>query len=212
MTTSTASLWHDSVTPRPAQKRTGLKVLFLAIGSFFFLFIVAYMTRSEFGDYQHLTAPWEPLARPVQLWINTGLLICASLALQWARTAAPSNRRRSLEGLLIGGVCTVGFIAGQMAVWVALRSQGYFFSDNPAFSFFYLLTGLHAIHMLGGMIAWLLAVARNLRDSGSDSSRSSIELCAIYWHFLLLIWLILFALLASSPETFEALAAFCGLR
>ncbi|MNN99150.1 hypothetical protein D3C81_2187220 [compost metagenome] len=61
-------------------------------------------------------------------------------------------------------------------------------------------------------MAWGIVVMRLLRHASPARLRSGIELCAIYWHYLLGLWLVLFALLTSTPETYQAIAAFCGLR
>jgi len=91
---------------------------------------------------------------------------------------------------------TVAFVVGQLVVWYQLVEMGFFIATNPANDFFYLLTGLHGLHMLGGLVAlarttdkvWFMLVT-------PTKAALSVELCAIYWHFLLCIWLALFALL-----------------
>ena len=89
---------------------------------------------------------------------------------------------------------------------------GYFIASNPANSFFYLLTGLHGLHLLGGLIAWSIIVAKFLHRVPLAQLSASVELCTLYWHYLLGLWFVLFALLASTPQTYEAIARFCGLR
>ncbi|MBT8766983.1 cytochrome c oxidase subunit 3 [Metapseudomonas boanensis] len=193
--------------------KVGLRVFLAVVTSLFFLFLIAFIARSQVSDWQPLTAPLAPLAHPWILWLNTLLLACGSISLQWARVAARRNDDGStLLGFALGGVFAMAFLAGQLWVWQQFIAWGYPVSSNPANSFFYLLTGLHGLHLLGGLVAWGWTVIRLLRRTPLEKLGSGIELCATYWHYLLALWVVLFALLTSTPETYQAIAAFCGLR
>lgn len=189
--------------------KVGLYVLIGVISSLFFLLIVAFMARSQLGDWEHLSAPWQPLATPWPLLVNSVLLLIASVALQWARVVSRSQRRYQ-TALVVGAFFTICFVAGQLWVWHLFVEGGFYASANPANSFFYLLTGLHGLHLTGGMVAlsrvWFVKEKRNPMQTAQ-----SIELCAIYWHYLLILWLVLVMLLTASPEAFAAFAALCGL-
>ena len=89
----------------------------------------------------------------------------------------------------------LAFLAGQLLAWRQLDAAGYFLASNPANSFFYLLTAVHGLHVLGGLVALARAAGKVWRGEDADRVRLSVELCAIYWHFLLFVWLVLFALL-----------------
>ncbi|MBT5031638.1 MAG: cytochrome-c oxidase [Proteobacteria bacterium] len=172
--------------------KTGLWVFLAVVTSMFCLFISAYAMRMKLGD-------WTPLPEPDLLWVNTGLLVLSSIALQWARNAAKQDRIDSLKvGLNVAGVLTIGFIVGQLFAWRQLVDDGYFLNSNPANAFFYLFTALHGLHILGGLVAWIRAVSRLWRGSDAAQVRLSVELCAVYWHFLLIVWLILFGLMLST--------------
>jgi cytochrome c oxidase subunit 3 len=167
---------------------------FLAVvSSFFALILSAYALRMELGD-------WVPLTEPQLLWTNTAMLVLASIAFQWTRNAAVNGQRpRLIPGLLATGVLTAGFIVGQLIAWQQLQAGGQFITNNPANAFFYFLTGAHALHIAGGMYVWARATAKVALGSDDGAAiRRSIELCAIYWHFLLLVWLVLFGLLLST--------------
>jgi cytochrome c oxidase subunit 3 len=84
---------------------------------------------------------------------------------------------------------------GQLLVWRQLGSLGYFVDTNPSNSFFYLITALHGLHLLGGLVAWFRASLRLWRGAEVAKIRMSVDLCAVYWHFLLLVWLVMFGLL-----------------
>lgn len=166
---------------------------FLAVAtSVFALFISAYMLRMQQPD-------WRPIDEPGLLWVNTGLLVLASIAYHLTRNAAVKGRDSMLKpGLAISGLLTFLFLVGQLIVWRQLTASGYTLSTNVANAFFYLLTAVHGVHMLGGMWVWARSTTRVWSGAEADSVRLSIELCAVYWHFLLLVWLVLFGMLLST--------------
>jgi cytochrome c oxidase subunit 3 len=170
-----------------------LLTLLAVVSSFFALILSAYALRMELGD-------WVPLSEPQLLWINTVMLILASIVFQWTRNAAVNGQRSRLTpGLLLTGLLTTSFVIGQLVAWQQLQASGQFITSNPANAFFYFLTGAHAVHILGGMYVWARATGRVVLGKGDQPSIArSIELCAIYWHFLLLVWLVLFGLLLST--------------
>ncbi|GAB3028825.1 cytochrome c oxidase subunit 3 [Bowmanella dokdonensis] len=190
--------------------RTGLKILLGVISVLFLLFFVAFLMRSQYPDWQPLAEePGQPLYNKSALWLNTIYLGVASLMFQWAsRSAGRSNWRTARVGMLLGGLFAAAFVGGQWMFWQELQSQGFLVNDSPALSFFYLLTGLHAVHVLAGLLVWLLSM---LGLAGRLHRTDFVRLCTLYWHFLLLLWLVLFGFLVSKPETYDAIAAFCGL-
>ncbi|TDF39756.1 cytochrome c oxidase subunit III [Alteromonadaceae bacterium M269] len=210
--------WEQGVIPKVQHKgkvntrRAGLKVLLVVISALFFLFIVAFLMRSQYPDWQPLAEqPSQPLYDKSQLWLNTIYLIMASLFLQLAKT---KRQHFPQIGLMLGGLFSCAFVVGQLIFWQHLYQQGFAVDVNPALSFFYLLTGLHATHVIIGLLVWLYAVSavisRNTKRSQAIMNQC-ISLCAMYWHFLLGLWVLLFALLVSKPETYDAIVEFCGL-
>ena len=135
--------------------------------------------------------------------INTGVLILSSIALQWAYLAA---RRDDMDGVIIGllagGASAVMFLVGQLLAWHQLREAGYFVASNPANSFFYLITAAHGLHLAGGLVALGRTIAKVWHGVEMVRLRLSVELCAIYWHFLLLVWLVLLGLLTGWTDNF----------
>ena len=178
------------VTAAPA--KIGLLTFIAVVTSLFALFLSAYLMRMKLGD-------WRPLAEPNLLWFNTAILVLASVAFQMARGAATRGQLLAVKiGLLAGGVCTALFLSGQLVAWQQLNASGYFLAGNPANSFFYLLTALHGLHLLGGMWVWGRTTTRVLTGADVESVRLSVELCTVYWHYLLFVWIGLFALLLST--------------
>lgn len=164
------------------------------VGVLFTLFMVAYVVRMELAD-------WRPMPETPWLWINTAVLFVSSVILQWTRMQlAGGNVDRVKLGLLLGGLCSLGFIIGQLYVWQLMHSEGYLLYNNPANAFFYVLTGIHGLHLLGGLWVWGRATLE-LWCSPTPSLekiRLRVELCTVYWHFLLLVWLVLFGLLSYT--------------
>jgi cytochrome c oxidase subunit 3 len=89
-------------------------------------------------------------------------------------------------------------MAGQLLAWEQLGKVGYFLTSNPASSFFYLITAIHGLHVLGGVVALARNIVRAWHGRDSARLRLGLELCSLYWDFLLLMWLVLFALLLLS--------------
>lgn len=173
-----------------ADKRVALTVFLAVASSLFFLFAVAYRERMELGD-------WNPVTEPGILWFNTVLLILASFAMQKARNAAEAGLAPT-HALWLSGILALAFLGGQLVAWNTLAVQGFYTLANPAYAFFYLLTAVHGLHLLGGLYVWARAVRRGLRGAKPDDLRLTIELCAIYWHYLLLLWVVLFVLMLTT--------------
>jgi cytochrome c oxidase subunit 3 len=107
-----------------------------------------------------------------------------------------------IVGLCAGGASAVTFLVGQLLAWQQLRAAGYFVTSNPANSFFYMITAAHGLHLIGGLVALGRTTANVWRGAEMAQVRLSVELCTIYWHFLLLVWLVLLGLLTGWPDVF----------
>ncbi len=173
-------------------KVIALAALLAVITSFFALIMSAYALRMDLGD-------WAPLTEPQLLWINSGVLVLASITFQWTRNAAMRGDASKLRpGMIVTGVLTTAFLIGQFVAWRQLNASGEYITSNPANAFFFFLTGAHAVHILGGMYVWARATIRLFTGRGAQTVRQSIELCTVYWHFLLLVWIVMFGLLLST--------------
>ncbi|MCM5678065.1 bb3-type cytochrome oxidase subunit III [Schlegelella sp. S2-27] len=198
---------HASVIAAPAERRLpapadiGLWVFIGMATSLFTLFVAAYVMRMEGSDWSAIGMPW-------QLWLGTACLAGGSLSMQ--RAAVTARRAQTgARGLLVGGGCALAFVAVQLWGWQELQARMVAATGNPAASFFYLLTAVHALHVLGGLAAWGYTVRRLQvrRDPGGDAMR--ISLCARYWHFLLAAWLLVFSTL--SGLTPSVVRFICGI-
>ncbi|CVI62883.1 MULTISPECIES: cytochrome c oxidase subunit 3 [Agrobacterium] len=179
--------------------KLGLGIFLAVVGALFTLLISAYLGRMGGAD-------WWGIPLPGLLWVNTAALAASSLALQWAKTETRPDRRDRLNAALVTAFATaVFFVAGQFLAWRQLISAGYVLADNPSNSFFYMITGLHGLHILGGLLVLGRTAIRARSETLSARMRLSVELCAIYWHFMLVVWLILFALFAGWANSFADL-------
>jgi cytochrome c oxidase subunit 3 len=172
----------------PAVK-VGLGVLLAALGSLFALLISAYLMRMQLAD-------WRPVPKPTLLWINTGVLMLSSASLQFTRVAADRGNLQGVRtGLVAASVTALIFLAGQVFAWQQLTSTGYFLTSNPASSFFYLITALHGVHVVGGGVALAAVIVKGWSGLEGGWLSLRLDLCSMYWDFLLLMWLVLFGLL-----------------
>jgi cytochrome c oxidase subunit III len=188
--------WREESPSSLPSAKIGLGVFLAVVGSLFALFISAYSMRMTMVD-------WRALPVPKLLWFNTGVLITSSIALQWAYMAARRNDAESvIIGLLAAGASAIIFLVGQLLAWQQLKVAGYFVASNPANSFFYLITATHGLHLMGGLVALGRTTAKVWRGAEVSQVRLSVELCAIYWHFLLLVWLVLLGLLTGWTDSF----------
>jgi cytochrome c oxidase subunit 3 len=172
--------------------KVALRFLMAVITVLFLLFAAANKMRMGLAD-------WRALDDPSLLWLNTGFLILSSIALQWAASSAHRGKAEGVKlGMLLGGAFALAFLVGQYMAWLQLRAAGFYAVTNPANAFFYLITAMHGLHMLGGLVAWGRSMARIWQRAGIAEVRLGVELCAAYWHFLLVVWLGLFAMLLAT--------------
>lgn len=182
--------------PPPAAK-VGLAVFLAVAGCLFSLLAAAFFMRGDAPD-------WQMPPIPGVLWFNTGVLAASSVALQLALVAARRAEIERVKTALLVGAATAGlFLIGQVWAWRELLELQFFASSNAANAFFYLLTGAHALHLVGGLVA-LARTTDRVRGAGRVTREltTSVELCAIYWHFLLFVWLLMFAMLIGWADGF----------
>ena len=170
--------------------RIGLWVFMAVVTSLFALFLSAYSMRMHHG------VGWCHLTVPRIVWLNTVVLAGASVAMQLASSAVAHGRRPFARmALAAAGVLSIGFLAGQVAAWQAIGPTLYYVQGSPAIAFFYVLTIVHGLHLLGGLYVLGRAAHRFAGGAELVDLRQSVSLCATYWHFLLLVWLAVFGVL-----------------
>ncbi|KXF79154.1 cytochrome C oxidase [Paramesorhizobium deserti] len=186
----------DGSSSAPATEKIGLYVFLAVVGALFSLLISAYFMRMD-------TADWWSVPIPNLLWVNTAALAASSVALHWTKAETRENRGEATRVALLAALATaVLFLIGQVLAWRELAAAGYLLTNNPANSFFYMITGLHGLHIIGGLAVLSRTTWKAWNGAEPSGLRLSVELCAIYWHFMLLVWLILFALFAGWANDF----------
>ena len=168
--------------------------MWLGLASILMLFVAlssAYLVR------QGASMDWRAIAIPPFLLPNSFLLLASSATLELSRRAWKRRLRTELRNwisvtTLLGGA----FLAGQIWIWRGLAAQGIYLSSNPHSSFFYLMTGAHGVHLMGGIIALLVVSFKAwFQVYSSVSFRTLLDVTAIYWHFMGGLWVYLFILL-----------------
>src|SRR5580704_2423549 len=164
-------------------------------------------SRTYFRDWGGVQLPWVLLA------INTAILLISSVTMEGARRGLARRAAlapvQSIPGVSLGsernfpwlGVTVIlgfGFLVGQGMAWADLRSRGFFVNTNPDSSFIYLFTGAHALHLAGGIIALLWAGITSLQHKPIEGRRIVVDVAAWYWHFMGVLWIYVFALLAFA--------------
>ena len=166
---------------------TGMLVLMAGVTMLFAAFTSAYIVRKGISD------DWLPTAIPGLVWLNTVVLLASSLTLERARRLYGDTSAVARWWLATTGLGVV-FLLGQLVVWQQLAGAGVYLRSNPSSAFFYILTGAHAVHLLGGVAALVYWSRRLLQDR--PPTRTVLNVTAIYWHFLdgLWVYLLLFIL------------------
>ncbi|MGF1552306.1 MAG: cytochrome c oxidase subunit 3 [Paracoccaceae bacterium] len=199
---------HPGAASRLPTRRAGLWLFLAVVTVLFLLTALAYLTRMSLGD-------WVPVKEPDLLWVTSAVLVLTSLAMQRASWRAGRGDRRGMrEALAAAGVLTLVFLAGQALACRMLWERGFYAAANPAFAFFYLLTLLHALHLAGGLAVLGATLARAGDPERGREAGQTVRLCAIYWHFLLVVWAVILGLmLADNRGAFDVIAmcrAFIG--
>jgi len=175
--------------------RTGIWVGLSAIAmTFAALTSALYVREGAATDWHHIVLP------PI-LWFNTAALIASSVALEVARRRVASfmrgeQSRRSVPMFWLEISMTLGlvFVIGQYLAWLSLRAQGLYLPTNPNSSFFYVFTGVHVVHVVGGL-GGLTRVILKFRNKANPLRRSTLDATSYYWHFMGMLWIYLLFIL-----------------
>jgi cytochrome c oxidase subunit 3 len=175
------------------QAATGIWVGLAAITMSFAAFTSALVVRQGSGtDWRHITLP------PI-LYLNTLVLLASGVTLEVARRRVARYARGinseiavPLSWLFLTLSLGLLFVAGQYVAWLRLRAAGLYLSTNPTSSFFYVLTAVHALHVMGGMGGLINVISKLMR---SVLRRSTLDATSYYWHFMGMLWLYLLLLL-----------------
>jgi len=194
--------------------RLAMAIALVAIFMLFLSFTIAFVLHEKLGvpdSRGGYTRNWHPISLPVGLLlINTGILILSSLTLEKSRRSAFQQAALSVTAVIPGVkvndekrfpwlgltlLLGLGFCGGQYAAWRNLMSHGIYLSGTPSSSFFYVATGLHAVHLLAGILALLYGAMVIYKRQGLDRRRVTLDVTSWYWHSMTVLWVYLLFLL-----------------
>ena len=185
---------HEGGTINLSKGKLGLRFIMFVSTIFFCLFIVTYSDRMVYPDWQRMPEPW-------LLWFNTAVLFFSSMVFVNTQIASKNNQFQIVKKrLLLIGFLAFAFLIGQLLVWQQLITNGVYVSTNPSNAYFYVFTALHGLHLLGGLVYLYLTIKKVWISSDIVVAKvkHTVDLCAIYWHFLLAVWVVLFGLMLFS--------------
>lgn len=149
----------------------------------------AYIVRQADGN-------WLVFELPNILWVNSGVIIISSIFMQWAYLSAKKDNLEQVKlATTITAILGVGFLVGQVYAWGDLVNNQVYLVGNPSGSFVYILTGLHGLHLISGIIFLLIVLVSTFKYKVHSQNIARIEICTTYWHFLGGLWLYLFIFL-----------------
>jgi cytochrome c oxidase subunit 3 len=170
-------------------KRFALWIFIASVIMLFAALTSAYMVRQADGN-------WLLFDLPSTFWTTTIIILISSATMHWAYLAAKrDNIAAAKVAISITSVLGVAFLVGQFLAWSELVQRNVYFVGNPSGSFVYVLSGLHGLHIVGGVVFLLVVLVATFRYKVHAKSLSQIEMCATYWHFLDGLWLYLFVFL-----------------
>lgn len=199
---------HDGGDDGPGDESAGRVEPFNSQKSRVFTFFLLIAIMMTFGGLMaayvviqmNKVAEWRPFALPIQVWISTALIIASSVTYEYGKRAIEHNRQPVAKKWLVATTALgAAFISSQILAWIELSSRGFYVSGNPYAGFFYILTAVHAIHVLGGISALGSVVLRSWYPARNDDAvkkRTAIaQVVGWYWHFMAGLWIALFVLL-----------------
>ena len=197
---------------RLRRARLGLVVGLAGIAMIFISFTSAYVVRQGLPTLDpgsnELLHDWFPVPLPRLLLINTGVLLISSVMMELARRQAARkaalarlagvpgvDAEEEISWLALTVVLGLSFLTGQWMVWRELAASGFYVSSSPSSSFVYLLTGMHGVHLFGGVVAMLTAGVASVLRVPADSQFIVVDVTGWYWHFMALLWIYILCLL-----------------
>jgi cytochrome c oxidase subunit 3 len=175
-----AERWH--------LREIGLWMFLGTLVMLFAAFTSALVVRRSSSD-------WVEVHLPLILWVNTAVLVASSATLERAKRAGAARPRGALAGIAATLVLGAVFCAGQVEAWRDLAAAGVFLPTTPAASFFYILTGLHVVHLAAALVCLGVLAAATIRPTPDDEWRYRAGTVSTFWHFLTVVWMYLLLVL-----------------
>lgn len=170
-------------------KKFAMWLFIVSVVMIFAALTSAYIVRQAEGN-------WVYFDLPNLFWVNTGIIIVSSITMHWAYLSAKRDNLELVKtATIITTVLGIAFMVGQFLAWKDLVVNRIHFIGNPSGSFVYVLSGLHAVHVIGGVVFLLIILGSALKFKVHSKNLNPIEMCVTYWHFLGGLWLYLFLFL-----------------
>ncbi|TVP50986.1 MAG: cytochrome oxidase subunit III [Mongoliibacter sp.] len=170
-------------------KKFALWLFIVTVVMIFASLTSAYIVRQAEGN-------WLEFELPDIFYYTTGIIVLSSITLHYAYFAATKdNLAKVRAGMILTSVLGLIFLIGQWYSWTALVDRDVFFVGNPAGSFLYVFTGLHALHLVSGVIFLIIVLISSFRYKVHSKNLDTMEMCVTYWHFLGGLWIYLFMFL-----------------
>ena len=210
--------WSDSdfFAMRLRRARLGMLVAVIGIVMIFVSFTSAYVVRQGLptfdGRTNSLVYDWLAVPLPVLLLVNSFVLLLSTVTMELARRQAGRDLALSrvisvgdsssiseksdsrISWLALTVILGFSFLAGQLTVWRELAAAGFYVGATPSSSFLYLLTGMHGLHLLGGVIALLVAGAASVLRKSAATRFVLLDVTSWYWHFMAVLWIYILCL------------------
>lgn len=170
-------------------QRFGLWLFLVTVVMIFISMSSAYIVKKGAGN-------WEYIELPNLFRFTTAIILLSSITMHFAYLSAKRNNLINIRiGAVATGILAIGFIYGQWQAWGEMVSNGAFFVGNPASSFIYVFTGLHVVHLIGGIVFLIIVLISAFKYQVHSKRLIRIEMCTTYWHFLGGLWLYLYLFL-----------------
>jgi cytochrome c oxidase subunit 3 len=193
---------------RLRRARVGMVVGLIGVFMIFISLTSAYVVRQGLPSLDPATntlvRDWIPVRLPGLLFVNTLVLLISGISMEMARRRAAgeargydssANKTDGISWLALTIVLGMTFLSGQWVAWRELGATGFYLSTTPSSSFFYLLTGMHGVHLIGGVLALLAAGGAALWRRPAASEAVIVDVTAWYWHFMAVLWVYILCLL-----------------
>lgn len=170
-------------------KKFALWIFIASVLMIFAALTSAYIVRQADGN-------WMLFDLPDSFWITSVIILASSVTMHWAYWSAKKDNLEATKlAISLTSVLGLAFLIGQYIAWGDLVERNVYFVGNPSGSFVYVLSGLHGLHIIGGVVFLFIVLVATFRFKVHSRSLDQIEMCATYWHFLDGLWLYLFVFL-----------------
>ena len=174
-------------------KKFALWLIMVSIAMMFAAWTSYYLVRQGNGS-------WEVFDLPDLFWTTTVIILLSSITMHWSYLQARRDKVSQLKvGVGLTLVLGVAFLIGQVLAWRELVAHGnHLTGGNPSESIVYVISGVHGLHIVGGIVFLLIVLASVARNKIHSKNMLRMELCTTYWHFLGILWLYLFVFLSLN--------------